>query len=159
LALFDPCIEFRLAEGHPYKMDGKPWVGGQEITQHFFLEGWARVAELGCHLRRDCGRRFSTNGRCGQGRIHGLPRLNTQSRFPLMPPRGATGGLNRDRWCLSTAVWRTRRTAVGLPRAAAGQRGCFCEVCGAEGAGARYVAFRRPGSPWMAPVSFDYSFA
>jgi ketosteroid isomerase-like protein len=36
LALFDPGIEFRLAEGHPYNMDGKPWVGGPEITEHFF---------------------------------------------------------------------------------------------------------------------------
>jgi len=38
LALFDPRIEFRLAEGHPYQVSGKPWVGGQEITQHFFIK-------------------------------------------------------------------------------------------------------------------------
>jgi uncharacterized protein len=36
LALFDSQIEFRLAEGHPYNPDGKPWIGGQQITEHFF---------------------------------------------------------------------------------------------------------------------------
>ena len=39
LAMFDPRIEFRLAEGHPYRIDGKPWIGGQEITQNFFVKG------------------------------------------------------------------------------------------------------------------------
>jgi ketosteroid isomerase-like protein len=39
LGVFDPGIEFRLAEGHPYRMDGKPWHGGQEITQNFFVKG------------------------------------------------------------------------------------------------------------------------
>jgi ketosteroid isomerase-like protein len=38
LAMFDPHIEFRLAEGHPYQVNGKPWVGGQEITRHFFAK-------------------------------------------------------------------------------------------------------------------------
>jgi ketosteroid isomerase-like protein len=38
LALFDPHIEFRLAEGHPYNMEGKPWTGGAEITRHFFMK-------------------------------------------------------------------------------------------------------------------------
>src|SRR5262245_2415143 len=37
LAMFDPNVEFRLAEGHPYRIDGKPWIGGQEITQNFFM--------------------------------------------------------------------------------------------------------------------------
>jgi hypothetical protein len=32
LALFDAQIEFRLAEGHPYQMDGEPWVGPQEVA-------------------------------------------------------------------------------------------------------------------------------
>jgi hypothetical protein len=35
LAMWDPQIEFRLAEGHPSRSDGKPWIGGQEITQNF----------------------------------------------------------------------------------------------------------------------------
>jgi ketosteroid isomerase-like protein len=38
LAMFDPRIEFRLAEGHPYEVSGKPWIGGQEITLHFFTK-------------------------------------------------------------------------------------------------------------------------
>ena len=36
LAMFDPQIEFRLAEGHPYRTDGKPWIGGPEVAQNFF---------------------------------------------------------------------------------------------------------------------------
>jgi ketosteroid isomerase-like protein len=38
LALFDPNIEFRLAEGHPYHPGGKPWIGGGQITQYFFMK-------------------------------------------------------------------------------------------------------------------------
>jgi ketosteroid isomerase-like protein len=38
LARFDPQIEFRLAQGHPYRMDGKPWIGGQEIARNFFMK-------------------------------------------------------------------------------------------------------------------------
>jgi ketosteroid isomerase-like protein len=41
LAAFDPAIEFRLAEGHPYQPDGTPWIGGPAITQHFFLRAGA----------------------------------------------------------------------------------------------------------------------
>ena len=36
LAVFEPQIEFRLAEGHPYQPEGKPWFGGEEVTKHFF---------------------------------------------------------------------------------------------------------------------------
>ena len=38
LALFDPQVEFRLAEGHPYKVDGKPWIGGEAIAQNFLMK-------------------------------------------------------------------------------------------------------------------------
>lgn len=38
LALFDPNMEFRLAEGHPYKIDGKPWIGRDEILQNFLMK-------------------------------------------------------------------------------------------------------------------------
>ena len=38
LATFDPNIEFRLAEGHPYQPSGKPWVGGDAVTQNFFMK-------------------------------------------------------------------------------------------------------------------------
>lgn len=37
LAIFDPDIEWREAEGNPYKPDGKPWIGGDAIVQHLFM--------------------------------------------------------------------------------------------------------------------------
>lgn len=37
LATFDPGIEWREAEGNPYKPDGKAWVGGDAIVQHLFM--------------------------------------------------------------------------------------------------------------------------
>jgi len=49
LAMFDPQIEFRLAEDHPYRADGKAWIGGQEIAQEFLMragpewEGWDMI--------------------------------------------------------------------------------------------------------------------
>src|SRR5688572_30996630 len=36
LAAFDPEIEFRLAEGHPYCPEGKAWHGADEIIAGFF---------------------------------------------------------------------------------------------------------------------------
>ncbi len=36
LAIFDPNIEWREAEGNPYKPDGKPWIGSDAIVQHLF---------------------------------------------------------------------------------------------------------------------------
>ena len=38
LAMFHPQIEFRLAQGHPYRIDGKPWIGGEEVAQNFFMK-------------------------------------------------------------------------------------------------------------------------
>jgi len=37
LALFDPNIEWREAEGNPYKPDGKAWIGGDAIVEHLFM--------------------------------------------------------------------------------------------------------------------------
>lgn len=37
VATFDPDIEFRLAEGHPYAPAGKAWVGPDAITRNFFM--------------------------------------------------------------------------------------------------------------------------
>jgi len=37
LAIFDPGIEWREAEGNPYKPDGKAWIGGDAIVQHLFM--------------------------------------------------------------------------------------------------------------------------
>jgi ketosteroid isomerase-like protein len=41
LATFGEDIEFRLAEGHPYQPDGRPWIGGDAITQNFFVKAAA----------------------------------------------------------------------------------------------------------------------
>jgi ketosteroid isomerase-like protein len=41
LATFEKDVEFRLAEGHPYSPDGKPWIGGDAITEHFFAKAGA----------------------------------------------------------------------------------------------------------------------
>ena len=38
LAIFDPEIQWREAEGHPYEPTGAPWVGGQEITEKLFIK-------------------------------------------------------------------------------------------------------------------------
>jgi ketosteroid isomerase-like protein len=43
---FDSSIEFRLAEGHPYRRDGTPFVGKDAVIEGFFVkagqewEGW-----------------------------------------------------------------------------------------------------------------------
>ena len=37
LAGFDPGIEWREAEGHPYKPDGAAWVGPQAILEQLFM--------------------------------------------------------------------------------------------------------------------------
>ncbi len=39
LATFDPNIEFRLAEGHPYQPKGAAWIGADAVIQNFFLRG------------------------------------------------------------------------------------------------------------------------
>jgi ketosteroid isomerase-like protein len=36
LAAFDPSIERREAEGHPYQPDGKPWLGVDAVRQNLF---------------------------------------------------------------------------------------------------------------------------
>jgi uncharacterized protein len=49
LARFEPDIEFRLAEGHPYQPSGQPWFGKGAVTQNFFMKagpewaGWSVV--------------------------------------------------------------------------------------------------------------------
>ncbi len=37
LAAFDPSLEFRLAEGHPYQPSGEPWFGKDAVAQNFFM--------------------------------------------------------------------------------------------------------------------------
>jgi uncharacterized protein len=38
LATFDPNIEWREAEGNPYKPDGEPWIGSDAVTQNLFMK-------------------------------------------------------------------------------------------------------------------------
>lgn len=45
LALFDPAIEWREAEGNPYQPDGAPWVGPHAIVTQLFArlgQDWDR---------------------------------------------------------------------------------------------------------------------
>jgi uncharacterized protein len=37
LAIFDPSVEWRLAEGHPYDPEGKGWSGPDAIRRNFFM--------------------------------------------------------------------------------------------------------------------------
>ena len=37
LGVFDPNIEWREAEGNPYKPDGEPWVGADAIVHSLFM--------------------------------------------------------------------------------------------------------------------------
>jgi ketosteroid isomerase-like protein len=58
VARFDPDIEWRLAEGHPYAPEGTPWHGPEAITRHFFMragEEWEgfTVAPREFHEARD----------------------------------------------------------------------------------------------------------
>jgi uncharacterized protein len=52
LALFDPAIEFREAEGNPYRPDGTPWIGPQTVLNELFVrigaewDGFAIVVDV-----------------------------------------------------------------------------------------------------------------
>jgi uncharacterized protein len=65
LATFDRDVEFRLAEGHPYSPEGKPWIGGDAITKNFFMksgpewDGWS----IGIHQLLDMGDVVVVEGR------------------------------------------------------------------------------------------------
>jgi ketosteroid isomerase-like protein len=50
LAIFDERIEFRLAQGHPYQPEGKPWIGGQAITDNFFNRAGAEWQDWTFHI-------------------------------------------------------------------------------------------------------------
>ena len=50
LALFDPNIEFRLSENHPYRVDGKPWTGPEEIAQQFLMRAAADWENWDIHV-------------------------------------------------------------------------------------------------------------
>jgi ketosteroid isomerase-like protein len=37
LAMFDPDIQWKPAEGHPYQQSGAAWIGPQEVLDNLFL--------------------------------------------------------------------------------------------------------------------------
>ena len=37
LAMFDPEIQWREAEGNPYQLDGMAWIGPQAILEKLFV--------------------------------------------------------------------------------------------------------------------------
>jgi uncharacterized protein len=41
LAHFDPAIEWRLAEGHPYSPAGEAWIGHDAVVERFFARAAA----------------------------------------------------------------------------------------------------------------------
>ena len=51
LAMFDPAIEWREAEGNPYQPSGAPWIGPQAVVENLFVklgsewDGFAAVPE------------------------------------------------------------------------------------------------------------------
>jgi hypothetical protein len=38
LAVLDPAIEWREAEGHPYQPSGAPWIGPQSVVDNLFVK-------------------------------------------------------------------------------------------------------------------------
>jgi len=38
LSTFDPAVEFRLAQGHPYRGDEGAWSGPDAVVSHFFMK-------------------------------------------------------------------------------------------------------------------------
>jgi uncharacterized protein len=65
LAAFDPQIEWREAEGHPYKPDGAPWVGPQAILEGLFMRIGSEWDGFAVHVRtlRDAGEHIVMEGR------------------------------------------------------------------------------------------------
>jgi ketosteroid isomerase-like protein len=50
LATFTDDIEFRLAQGHPYEPDGKPWIGARAITENFFVKAGPEWQDWTFHI-------------------------------------------------------------------------------------------------------------
>ena len=50
LSTFDQNIEFRLAEGHPYSLDNKPWYGPEAVTRNFFMRAGGEWQNWKVHI-------------------------------------------------------------------------------------------------------------
>lgn len=65
LASMSPDIEWREAENHPYKMDGKPWVGPDSVLQNLFVkigEEWEGFTVIPANFH-DAGKTVTVEGR------------------------------------------------------------------------------------------------
>ena len=57
LAAFDPAIEWREADGHPYQPDGRAWVGVDAVRHEPVRQAQRRVGRLHGHARHVSRRR------------------------------------------------------------------------------------------------------
>jgi uncharacterized protein len=67
VGIFDPNIEWREAEGNPYKPDGGPWIGGAAIVQNLFMRlatEWDDFAVTANEFH-DAGETITVEGRYG----------------------------------------------------------------------------------------------
>ena len=49
LALLHPAVEWREAEGNPYRPDGSPWIGPQDILTEYFARLGGDWDDFGLH--------------------------------------------------------------------------------------------------------------
>ena len=65
LAAFDPGIEWREAEGHPYQPDGAAWVGPQAILEQLFMRLGSEWEGFTVNVRslHDAGEHVAMEGR------------------------------------------------------------------------------------------------
>lgn len=50
LAVFDDRVEFRLAEGHPYRGAEPPWIGKEAIARSFFAVAGPEWVDWSIHV-------------------------------------------------------------------------------------------------------------
>jgi ketosteroid isomerase-like protein len=65
LAAFQPDVEWRQAEGHPYQADGAPWRGPNAILENLFVRLGADWEDFTVHVHRlhDAGNHVVMEGR------------------------------------------------------------------------------------------------
>ena len=65
LAAFDPGIEWRQAEGNPYKLDGAAWIGPQAVLEGLFMRLGTEWENFTVHvgMLHDAGDRVVMEGR------------------------------------------------------------------------------------------------
>ena len=65
LAMFDPQIEWRPAEGHPYRPDGAVWIGPQAVLENLFMRIGSEWDNFAISVRKlhDAGEHVVMEGR------------------------------------------------------------------------------------------------